>query len=91
MMPSYDFTNPNDLAACLRAFLAEHPTLHTARQAVAQATGVGDLWLSTEGMVQFFDWAREKNYISSTDAQWAITKMRELADAHHNQRQRTAE
>ena len=52
-MQSYDFTNPDDFKACLRAFLAEHPTLRTASQAVAQATGLDELWLSTAGMVRF--------------------------------------
>ena len=89
-MQSYDFANPDDFTACLRAFLAEHPTLRTARQAVAQATGLDELWLRTAGMVQFFDWARAKRYLSSADAQWAITRIRQLADMHHNHHQHTA-
>ena len=90
-MPSYDFADPDDFAACLRLFLVEHPTLHTESQAVADQTGVNNLWLSTEGMVQFFDWACAKAYISFAEARWAITKMRELAHTHHHQRARTAE
>ena len=59
-MQPYDFANADDFEACLRAFLAEHPTLHTASQAVAQQMGLDELWLSTEGMVEFFDWAHAK-------------------------------
>ena len=53
--------------------------------------GVDQGWLSTEGMVEFFDWARAKCYISSAEAQWAITKMRDVANVQHNQRQRAIE
>jgi hypothetical protein len=86
-MKRYNFENRDDFDACLRAFLAEYPTLQTESNAVVHQTGVDEIWMSTEGMVAFYDWARQRRYISGLDASRMITRMRELANAHHNQSQ----
>jgi hypothetical protein len=90
-MKRYNFENRDDFDACLREFLAEQPTLRAESDAITQKTGVDELWMSTEGLVAFADWARQRSYISGSDAQRMITTARELANAHHNQSQHEGE
>jgi hypothetical protein len=89
-MNPYNF-NAETCDACLQHFLAEHPQLAVESRRVAQQSDVEEVWLSMESMVEFFDWARQKRYLSGNEAQRAITYMRELANAHHNQCQHEGE
>jgi hypothetical protein len=89
-MNPYNF-NAETFDACLQHFLAEHPQLAVESHRVAQHTGRDEIWLSLEDAVEFFDWARHRHYISATEAQRAITYVRELGNAYHNQRQHLGE
>jgi hypothetical protein len=90
-MPRYNLSDPTDWDAAIREFLDAHPTLQAESNAVAEHSGIEETWLSTVGMIEFFDWARQQHYISGSEARLAITRMRALANTHYNQRQHEGE